>query len=150
DYRDGGPEAEPRVSMVDFEDNRDELIAPDFATFLSLLEEYLAFDTLGLSGCTLNEAVGALEVAGVRFQPPRPDDRGYPVRRCRLPGARGPKWAWLEPNRVSRGFVRESDPRYADLVDLLPGTALRMPDRPEVDVVLQCTDGIVDLILEAC
>ncbi len=151
DYRAGGPQAEPRVSVVDLETERDEEIAPDFATFLAALREDFAHDTFGLVGVALDEAVDALEAQlRVTFEPAQSCDHGYPIRRCAFGRGRPPDWAWLSPNRAPRGFVRESDPRYAELVGLLPGTALRLPDHPEVDIVLQCTEGAVDRIVEAC
>jgi len=46
--------------------------------------------------------------------------------------------------------VRESDARYQELVDMLPRTALRFPARPDVSLIVQCTDDVSGRVAKGC
>lgn len=151
DYRQRGPRAEPHVTAIDLEEEEDELIAGDFRAFLELLEEDIQPGTLGIKDdLELNAAAKALETAlGARFEPPDSWAHGYPECRCQL-AEDAPVWLWLSPNRVARGFVRPDDDRYDELVDVMPGTALRMPDHPDTALILAASEGAIDRAREAC
>lgn len=145
DYRCDG---EPCVSYIDLETMEDRPIAPDFAAFLSALEpakdEFVGL--IGISGETdiddckarLNRLFNTSAKEGQGRA-----DIGYPTYFW-------PYIASISPNSVPRGFVRENDPRYAELKDLLTGEALRYPEFPDVKVLLRVvSDSAADKVMVA-
>jgi hypothetical protein len=150
DYRSAGPQQQPRISLIDLELETETEVAASFEVFLSMLEEAMDLGTLGIIQSSFEFIVEVLErELHVTFEPPDSWDHGYPVRRARIPAAE-PEWVWMSPNRVARGFARPSEPRYAELRDLLPGTALRLPHLAEVETILQCTAGVMSMVRDAC
>jgi len=143
DYRRGG---EPCVSHIDLEQMEDRPIAPDFAAFLAALgpEKGEFIGLIGISGDTdiddckvrLNALFNSSARDGQGI-----DDLGYPTYFW-------PHLAGISPNRVPRGFVRHSDPRYAELKDRLPGEALRYPEYPDIKVLLKVSsDSTADKVV---
>jgi hypothetical protein len=141
DYRDG---SDPAVCFVDTEAERERRVADSFAAYLRSLAADDDTTQLGIrSVASLDEVAQRLEpFMQAAFDPANAADSGYPVRRCRLPSGNGASWVWLSPNRVARGFVRPTDPRYAELKDALPGQALRLPEHPDVVVTVGCTPDV--------
>jgi SMI1 / KNR4 family (SUKH-1) len=151
DYRKHGPQAEPVVTYFDLESQDEREVSGSFAEFLGQLELRLGNRAFGIrSSAPLDAVLAALNAAlGVTWDSVDSDGAGYPVYRWPLGDERGRAWAWLSPNLVPRGFVRQSHPRYAELADLLPGTALRYPQYPDVTFIMTCTDGVVDRVMAA-
>lgn len=141
DYRRAGCTDEPGVTFIDVETfDVDELLAPDFATFLSQLTSTNAQPQYGItSGAPAFEVAGILSKAtGYTFVDTGDQDSGYRIFRAELPGNGG--FAWLSANRTRRGFVRTSDPEYATLSTRLREEVLRVPEHPNCDWFLSCTD----------
>lgn len=150
DYRSSGPQGEPAVSYIDLDCEVDRRVAKTYAAFLGMLEEDVDEDTLGLTEVSLKEAVERLEfVLKTKFERPDSGAHGYPEYRARL-RKKKPEWLWVSPNEVPRGFVRKGDARYKEVVGLLPGTALRFPHFPDVQVIVSCTDGIASKVKAGC
>ncbi|WP_431256839.1 SMI1/KNR4 family protein [Roseateles chitinivorans] len=149
DYRDA---EEPRVAFVDVEAELDLQVAATFEGYLRLLVPNYGSDILGLRhAASIDEVARSLRpLTGVDFDPANDQDNGYPVRRCKLQSGGDQEWIWLSPNQVRRGFVRTSDRRYAELKDALQGDALRLPEHPDVQVLIGCTDGIRDRLVSWC
>ena len=103
--------------------DRERKIAPNFEHFLGMLTLSVTHSTFGILGVTSPDSiVDTLNTAfGVRFDNMSSWEHRYPVYRWPSGGAGSSNWIWLSPNRVRRGFVRENDPHYKDLADLLPG-----------------------------
>jgi len=152
DYRACGPQGEPSVAYIDLETESEEQIASDFASFLDLLCEEIDPNTLGIVGdWTLGTATAALAKSlNAPFRDMGLFDHGYPLYRCELGTEGMAEWVWMSPNEVPRGFVRKSDPRHDELIGLLPGTALRMPQYPEVKLILEFTSGVAQRVRSAC
>jgi hypothetical protein len=152
DYRKNGPRAEPSVTVVDLECNKEQEVAESFLNFLGMLKRHCHSKMLGISGVeSVDSIVNDLNAAfGIKFDELSSWAHGYPQHRWLLGPDAIKEWAWLSPNRVSRGFVRESDARYSELADLMPGTALRYPEYPDVQFLLTFTDGAADRIKAAC
>jgi hypothetical protein len=152
DYRKNGEKAGPSVTYIDLEGGYEREVAPSFSSFLGMLTLAVDANALGIHGVDgLESVVHDLNAAlGVEFDMLSNREHGYPVYRWPLGNATVKNWAWLSPNCVPRGFVRESDARYPELAGLRPGMALRFPEYPDVHFVLACTDGSADRVRAAC
>lgn len=138
DYREG--RVEPCVTYVDVETfARDEVVAPDFATFLGLLraepKEAIGFTT-DLPDKKVASALA--DATGVKLSDEGDQDHGYRVFRAKLAGDGG--WAWLEANRCRKGFVRKGDRRYKALRDLLPELVERHPEHADCSWFLSVSE----------
>ncbi len=149
DYRNG---EEPCVAFVDVEAERDVQIATTFEDYLGLLVPSYGRDILGIRNlASIDEVVNRLRpFTGADFEPASDQDHGYPVRRCKLLSDGVQEWIWVSPNQTSRGFVRATDQRYSELKDFLPGEALRLPEYPDVQVLIGCTDGLRESLVNWC
>jgi hypothetical protein len=151
DYRSTGPAHEPRISLIEFDSESDREIAASFDDFLKMLEEDVTWPTLGILEVSPDVTAEMLQkLLRVKFSEPNDHAHGYPVRRAQLQGGAKPDWVWLNPNRVPRGFVRREDRRYAEVKDLLPGTALLHPSVPQAETIVSCTPEVADKVMEAC
>lgn len=135
DYRKRGRESEPCVTYIDVECfDVDKVLAPDFLTFLHELraEQEPAY---GISTSQPIEAVAAAlaDASGCPFEDQGDQWHGYRTFYFDLPVPDDKQGAWLTPNRVKRGFVRQDDPEYAKLAARMPGFALRYPEHAECD-----------------
>jgi cell wall assembly regulator SMI1 len=149
DYR-NSPD-EPSVTYVDVECDRESPIADSFGAYLRRLAIDAEDGDFVLPAVTDVETVksrieGSL---GVKFEPPSSSAHGYPIHRARCTSGAPPEWIWISPNLVPRGFVREDDPRYAHLRDLLPGMARRYPELPEPCYLLGVTEGMRPRVIDA-
>lgn len=136
DYRVGG---EPRVTWVDVECFREEVVAPDFATFLEQLRAEPEHAIGLLTDLPGKKVAAALTAAtGVKFADQGDQDHGYAVYRAQLPGSGN--WAWLTPNRCRRGFVRKGDRRYKEVRDLMPELVDRFPEHADCGWFLTLSD----------
>lgn len=152
DYRKSGGQGNPSVTYIDLEAERETSVAESFESFLVQLSPQYGSTNLGITGSyELSTVARALEEKlGAAFESQGVLSNGYDVWRAKLSDDAGPAWVWLSPNRVARGFVRPSDPRYNELKDLLPGTALRHPEHPDVGLELSFTENARARVLEAC
>ena len=146
DYR-GTSQNAPSVSYIDIECDDQRKIAGSF-------EGYLA------------QLVPSIPESGVWFTPPSNTEEfikklakqtgskvydvdtfahGYPVHRL----GRDKAWAWLSPNDVARGFVREEHIRFDELRDRLPGTARRYPELPDNAWIATSTDTLTRSLRDA-
>jgi hypothetical protein len=89
------------------------------------------------------------QILGVQFEPPDSWAHGYPERRASYGSSRDGEWIWISPNRVSRGFVREDDPRYAELRTMMPGEADRYPGLPPSSYIAVVTEGARSKLIAA-
>lgn len=149
DYRDA--RAAPGVAYVDLEFEEDRKVSDTFEQFLGQLQLDLPQRGFGLRGVSLDEAAETIGAAlNLRFGAAEDTGMGYPVRRCRLEAMSGDEWVWISLNAVPRGFAHENHERYAELKPAMAGTALRYPEFPGADVLVDSTAGIADLVREAC
>lgn len=143
--------ATPAVSYIDIECDTQEEIAPSFADYLKLLKldvEDRGFVIPAVE--SIDDLLAALgSEIGVTFEPPDSWAHGYPQHRARGP-SEAAEWIWVSPNLVRRGFVRQDDSRYEELLDRLPGEAARYPGLPDSSYILTVTEGLRSQILEAC
>lgn len=140
DYRASGRKREPSVTYIDVECfDVDEVLAPDFATFLHQLQPAGALPVYGLAIHDDAAAVAAAvsKATGHRFEDQGDQDNGYRVFRARLAGNAG--WAWLSANRARRGFVRKGHPEYKKLGKLFPELVDRYPEHADCGFFLSCT-----------
>jgi hypothetical protein len=141
DYRKARGKREPSVTYIDVEGfNVDEILAPDFATFLHQLRPGDPSEAYGLVTREPAETVASAlsNATGVRFEDQGDQDNGYRVHRARLSGESA--WAWLSQNSARRGFVRTSDPDYKKLRRTLSEEVDRYPEHPDCGFFLSCTD----------
>ena len=141
DYRKAGRRDEPSVSYVDVECfDVDEVLAPDFGTFLATLRPSAPAKAFGLRTQERVEAIAsALSTAtGFEFEDQGDQDFGYRVFRARLPGKT--QWAWLSANQVRRGFVRKNDREYKKLGTLFPELVDRHPEHADFGYFLTLSD----------
>jgi len=141
----------PAVTYVDIECDHQTDIASSFSEYLDLLRVD-ADDEYVLDAVSDIEAVKTQlsSLLDAQFDKPDTWEHGYPTERAALGNKANPEWVWLSPNSVSRGFVRSDDPRYHELKQLMPGTALRYPEIPKDSYLLSATDGVRSRVLGAC
>ena len=139
DYRKAGRRAEPRVSYVNVETFRtDVVMARDFASFLASLESDHG-TAVGLhTRAGIKKVARDLSAAiGREFTVVGPADvYGYPLYTASLPGD---EFAWLRPNRVRRGYARKREADFAKLHKLMPGEADRFPQHADCGYFLTTT-----------
>lgn len=141
----------PSITFADIECDREAHVADSFADYLDRLQLRIGDEFVLRAVADIDEVTAELSRAlSVRFDPPDAWASGYPVHRARLGSGEGPQWLWISPNRVSRGFVREDDPRHSELKDLLPGTAERYPGLPADSYLLSSTAGVNARVADAC
>ena len=142
---------EPAVAYIDVECDEQLEIAPSFAAYLALLEYNTPSGLVLTPVAEISALVATLEAhLKITFEPPSSSNHGYPIYRAQLGTKAQPEWIWLSPNTVPRGFVRESDRRYSELRDLLPGTALRFPELPPESYLLVVSGKHQSAVLAAC
>jgi hypothetical protein len=141
----------PAVTFADVECDEEREIAPSFAAYLELLECSIPSDFV-IEEVADIDAIVLLLANAVRgtAEPTNTFDHGYPIYRIRSGTAKNPLRVWLSPNEVPRGFIRENDPRYAELRDRLPGTAPRWKELPMKSYFLSASSKIQDAVLDAC
>jgi hypothetical protein len=142
DYRKRGRRAEPRITYVDVETFKvDEVLAPDFLTFLRALRCDDTRDTIGVcSSARITEVARRLSEATRRkFEDMGDQDHGYRTFRAKL--SKSPTWAWLTANRVRRGFVRKSDREYAKLQNRMGEQVDRYPEHADCSCFLETSDA---------
>lgn len=141
----------PSITYADIECDRESRIADSFADYLAMLVIVVG-DEFVLEGVSEIEVVKAdlSSLLHTVFDPPDTWAHGYPTHRARLGTKNKPEWIWISPNTVPRGFVRTDDPRYPELKDLMPGSALRFPEAPAGGYILDATDGVRSKVIEAC
>jgi len=130
----------PSVTYLDIECGRESSVARSFDDFVRMLQpadDGRSFAVLDIDADQI--AILLHERLGIEFTVSS-FDHGYPQHRGRLPNLSEPEWIWISPNRVERGFVRESDRNYQKHVGRLPGTASRFPALPESAVIVTATD----------
>lgn len=134
----------PRVSFIDLEREQERQVASSFVAFLQSLRPAQEIPRFGVEqDVPMDDLCAALSKAlGVEFEDQGDEDHGYRLIRAALGASGAPAWVWVTPNVVPRGFVRRSDPRYAELASMLPGTGLREPDHPSVVYLVDCTDSL--------
>ena len=149
DYRQSS--GAPSVTHADIECDRESRIADSFADYLAMLKIDVG-DQYVVEGVFDIEKVKADLSSSLKtvFDPPDTWAHGYPTHRARLETKDNPEWIWISPNTVPRGFVRSDDPRYAELKDLMPGSASRFPEAPAGSYMLDATDGARSKVIEAC
>ncbi len=140
DYRKSGRRGEPCVTYIDVETfDHDEVLAPNFATFLSqLFEDQSRVVGLVTQAKPALVAAEVSRVTGTAFEDQGDQDHGYRVFRAKLPGSGN--WAWLSANRVREGFVRKNDREYQKLAKLRPAMVDRIPEHADCGYFLSCTD----------
>jgi hypothetical protein len=141
----------PAITIADVECDQETRVADSFAGYLTQLR-------LRVENEYVLESVSDIETVkaelsrqlGVPFDPTDTEAHGYPTERARLGSYENPQWLWISPNTVPRGFVRKSDPRYAELKDMMPGVADRFPELPKASYLLQAEDSVRSRGIDAC
>jgi SMI1-KNR4 cell-wall len=142
---------EPAIAYIDVECDDQREIAPSFAEYLALLEYNAPSGLVLLPVAEISALIATLEAhLKITFEPPNSWNHGYPVYRALVGTKAKPECIWLSPNNVPRGFIRESDRRYSELRDLLPGTALRFPELPPESYLLETNGERQSALLAAC
>jgi hypothetical protein len=101
--------------------------------------------------CDLSELLDRLGAQiGIRFVNQGAQDHGYPIYRAFGQGGGARGWIWISPNTVRRGFVRERDPRYQELKDLMPGLADRYPGLPPNSYLVGTAGPWIKAVPQAC
>ncbi|QWF15100.1 SMI1/KNR4 family protein [Lysobacter capsici] len=134
DYRSGD---EPCITCFDLDDQAEQPIAANMTAYLAMLRAQDDTKLAVVTGLSLDDCAARFDDMFSRpSQAREPDDLyGYPFFRWFLEDG----WIQLEPNRVRRGFVsRHDEATYQALKDLLPGTALRFPQHPDVTLIVHC------------
>lgn len=141
DYRSSGPRGVPSITFVDFECEREELVAQNFLEFLSGLVDEVAEKSIRVYGHQDAEGVARAIATHLQLTQPSEDEfsEGFPTWRIALPGEA--EWCWLSPNRVPTGFRREGS-----RVITTDATALRLPEDPNCSVLVSVTDGSGQMI----
>jgi SMI1/KNR4 family protein SUKH-1 len=141
----------PCITYVDIECDRECQVADSFLGYLAKLQLTVEDEYVLEGVADVRKVQAALSSAlRTRFEPPTSWEHGYPIYRARLGEENNPEWVWLSPNVVPRGFVREDDPRYEELKDLMPGQAVRFPEVPAASYLLSATDGVRSSVTDAC
>jgi hypothetical protein len=141
----------PEVTIADVECDEETHIADSFAGYLAALR-------IGDEDGYVLEAVADIEkvksdlsrLLGVLFDAPDTMAQGYPIERASVGAEQNPQCLWISPNTVPRAFVRKDDRRYAELKDLMPGSAERFPGLPAGSYILSVTDRVRARVLDAC
>jgi hypothetical protein len=141
----------PSITHAEIEGDEEILVAGSFAEYLAMLE-FAIGDEYVLEGVSdIEKLIAALASSlKVGFDPPNTLMHGYPVHFARFQANDIPEWVLVGPNDVPRGFVRPSDPRYAELKDLMPGHALRFPMAPVESYIISTSDGVRSKVIDAC
>ena len=135
DYR--NQQLEPEITLIDIESSAEEVIAPSFKAYLSLLvmedeNEYVIETNL-----PIDEAIKQIAaIATIDFEAPDTWAYGYAMYRSKYLG----KWVWISPNKVPAGFVREDDKRFDELKSQMETSALRFPELPENALLISTSD----------
>lgn len=141
----------PVITYVDIECDQESLVATSFADYLAKLEIDSGEDYVIEGPSDIQRIASELSAAlGVTFEPLDTYAHGYATYRARLGTKDNPQLAWLSPNNVPRGFVRQDDARYAELKDLLPGFASRFPEVPADAYILSATEAVRAEVVRAC
>lgn len=141
----------PAITFADIECDRNTHVANSFTDYLAMLRirvdnEYVVEAVSDIERLKENLS-GQL---GVPFDPPDTWAHGYPTERARFGGEGNTQWLSISPNTVPRGFVRNTESRYATLKDLMPGFGERFPGLPSGSYILSATDGVRARVLDAC
>jgi hypothetical protein len=141
---------QPAVSYIDVECDHQFRIADSFLQYLERLE-FKVGDQWVVTPLSDVEFLKARLTAalGIAFDPPDTFNHGYPVERARISTDSGPELLFISPNVVPRGFVRPKERRYAELKNLLRGTARRYPQLPPESYLLIASAGIRQRVLDA-
>ena len=146
DYREN--ENTPAITLVDIECDSETRVANSFANYLSMLRIRVKGQHVLESVSSVAELKVALSLQlGVVFDAPDNWAHGYPVEFARLGDSQS---LWISPNTAPRGFVRQDDPLYLELKDLMPGVSERFPGLPRDSYLLESTDGVRAKVLDAC
>ena len=135
DYR--NQQLEPEITLIGIGSSAEEVIAPSFKAYLSLLvmedeNEYVIETNL-----PIDEAIKQIAaIATIDFEAPDTWAHGYAMYRSKYLG----KWVWISPNKVPAGFVREDDKRFDELKSQMETSALRFPELPENALLISTSD----------
>jgi hypothetical protein len=141
----------PAIAHVDVEVDSESHVADSFADYLAMLRIDLnGKDDFVLEAVSDIESVKAAFASDLdcQFDPTDSSVHGYPTHRARLGTNDNPEWVWLSPNTVPRGFARPDERRYAELKDLMPGSAQRFPEIPANSYLLNATDNLRPRVLD--
>jgi hypothetical protein len=133
DYRVSGPHAEPAVTYLDVETEKEAPVADSFDAFLDGLVDELETTAFRIrADVSLDVFAQTFTAAsGYEFEDAGNWDHGYRQLRARLDNG---AWLWLSANRVPAGFDRDGTRVIAT-----PQTALRLPTDPACHLVVECT-----------
>jgi hypothetical protein len=149
DYRED--EEAPSITYADVECDHQSTIANSFAGYLKMLRIDTRDKLVLPKVSDIQAVISSLSTAlNASFFPPSATDHGYPEHRARLGSEVRPRWIWISPNTVPRGFVRPGDRRYAELKELMPGLGERFPELPAQSYLLSATDEIRTTAIDAC
>ncbi len=123
----------PKVTYVSIESDSERLIAESFSEYLSKLDYDIDDELVIRTDKSLSEIAKELErILNIEFEEPDSYAQGYEEYRSQL----NDSWIWLSPNLVPKGFVREDEDRYEELIELTKGKALRFPEILNSDLLI--------------
>ncbi|QEC75685.1 SMI1/KNR4 family protein [Mucilaginibacter ginsenosidivorax] len=135
DYRKNN--LEPEITYIDTESDFEELIASNFSCYLNMLEIEVEDEYIIQLALSIEYTITQISnITNIKFEEPDYFAHGYAVYRGMFNGS----WVWVSPNKVPRGFIRETEDRYEELKTQMEGTALRFPEVPENSVIINISD----------
>lgn len=142
----------PRITYIDVECDQQREIAPEFATYLRMLERP-EVDSTDLVIPTVPHLATLkrklAEELGTEFRKADRRSMGYPVHSASVGPRRNPEWISLSPNFVPRTFARENRPHFGELKNRMPGKACRYPELSETAWIVDCTEGVRVAVVDA-
>ncbi|MBC7756470.1 MAG: SMI1/KNR4 family protein [Bdellovibrio sp.] len=140
DYR--NQPVEPKITLIDIECDREELIAKNFKEYLSLLvmqveDDYVIETSLSVDAAVEQVAtISKAAIAKIDFEAPDAWAHGYVIYRGKYKG----KWVWISPNKAPSGFVRSDDKRYDELKSQMETSDCRFPELPDNALLISTSD----------
>lgn len=144
-----GGRGEPAITYVDLECARSKKVADTFEQLVEKRGQEEERELVGLVTDLVIDEVAKRLGKTMRLKMTDQGDWAHGYRTLHGSAKSGAQM-WITPNEVPRGFVRKEDPDYAKLVKRLPGTALRMPEQPDVGCLIQVADLAIDDVVAAC
>jgi hypothetical protein len=144
DYRDRDTDAEPAVTYVEREDERERFLAPSFPEFVKLLTPGWDDHMFGVVGDLAPHRIAErlASTIGVRIR--QTSLRGHEALTLELGNG---AWIWVSSNVAPRAYDKS---RYEGLEAQFAGNALRFPEHPEVTTLITCTEPAANAMRVAC
>jgi SMI1-KNR4 cell-wall len=145
DYRGCEFDGEPQVTFVELESKRERPIATSFTQFLSQLAPLPTSHTLlGVTDHRAMQEIAAELARRAGIEPEQALTHGFEYRKLAFGSD---AFVWISANLVPRAYDK---PLYPELSSLLTEFALRFPEYPHIDTLLECSTAAVERTCELC